>query len=133
MTMVNSDDEGISAFPAGDSIFVWSATISGPSETVYEDCDFNLALKFSNEYPYKPPVVTFTSPIFHPNVDTAGNICLDILKEEWSAAYDVRSILLSIQSLLSSPNVNSPLNNEAALLWSDQTAFRSRVLQVCTD
>lgn len=42
----------------------------------------------------------FTSPCYHPNVDMTGNICLDILKEEWSALYDVRAILLSIQSLL---------------------------------
>lgn len=42
----------------------------------------------------------FTSPCFHPNVDLSGNICLDILKQQWSALYDVRAILLSIQSLL---------------------------------
>lgn len=42
----------------------------------------------------------FISPCFHPNVDDKGFICLDILKEKWSALYDVRSILLSIQSLL---------------------------------
>lgn len=46
----------------------------------------------------------FTSPCYHPNVDTSGNICLDILKDEWSALYDVRAILLSIQSLLGGMN-----------------------------
>ena len=45
-------------------------------------------------------MVRFTSPCFHPNVDKHGNICLDILKENWSALYEVRTILLSIQSLL---------------------------------
>ena len=68
-------------------------------------------------YPYQSPTVKFTTPCFHPNVDSHGNICLDILKEKWSALYEVlyenavnsfsqyeiaqvRTILLSIQSLL---------------------------------
>ncbi|KAL0226769.1 hypothetical protein P9112_014093 [Eukaryota sp. TZLM1-RC] len=128
MNIVSSDDESISAFPSGDSIFSWNGTISGPSGTAYEDMDYTLSLNFPEDYPYKPPVVKFVTPIFHPNVDLQGNICLDILKEEWTAAYDVRTILLSIQSLLGSPNNDSPLNNDAALLWSDQEAFRKRVL-----
>ena len=67
---------------------------------VYEDLVYKLSLEFPSTYPYSPPTVRFVTPCFHPNVDMAGNICLDILKEKWSALYDVRSILLSIQSLL---------------------------------
>jgi len=52
------------------------------------------------EYPFKAPEVKFVTPCYHPNVDQHGNICLDILKEKWSAAYSVRTLLLSIQSLL---------------------------------
>lgn len=52
------------------------------------------------EYPFKAPEVKFITPCYHPNVDQFGNICLDILKEKWSAAYSVRTLLLSIQSLL---------------------------------
>lgn len=48
-------------------------------------------------YPFKAPTVRFETTLFHPNVDVHGNICLDILKEKWSAAYSVRTILLSIQ------------------------------------
>nr|XP_019605285.1 PREDICTED: ubiquitin-conjugating enzyme E2 C isoform X2 [Rhinolophus sinicus] len=53
-----------------------------------------------------------------------GNICLDILKDKWSALYDVRTILLSIQSLLGEPNIDSPLNTHAAELWKNPTAFK---------
>jgi ubiquitin-conjugating enzyme E2 C len=53
-------------------------------------------------------------------VDTHGNICLDILKEKWSAVYNVQTILLSIQSLLGEPNNDSPLNGQAAQLWDNQ-------------
>ena len=67
---------------------------------VYEGIKFKLRMEFSNNYPFVAPSVRFTSPCFHPNVDQQGNICLDILKEKWSASYDVRALLLSIQSLL---------------------------------
>ena len=56
----------------------------------------------------------FETACFHPNVDQYGNICLDILKDKWSAAYSVRTVLLSIQSLLGEPNNDSPLNAYAA-------------------
>ena len=50
------------------------------------------------EYPFKAPAVRFETPCFHPNVDHHGNICLDILKDKWSAAYSVRTVLLSLQA-----------------------------------
>ena len=67
---------------------------------VYEGLRYKLSLEFPSGYPYKAPRVKFVTPCFHPNVDEQGFICLDILKDKWSAQYDVRSILLSIQSLL---------------------------------
>ncbi|XP_075393948.1 leukocyte immunoglobulin-like receptor subfamily A member 6 [Tenrec ecaudatus] len=54
-----------------------------------------------------PPEMKFLTPCYHPKVDTQGNICLDILKDKWSALYDVRTILLSIQSLLGEPNMTA--------------------------
>jgi hypothetical protein len=53
--------------------------------------------------------------MYHPNIDMSGNICLDILKEEWSAVYNVQTILLSIQSMLAEPNPKSPLNAQYIL------------------
>jgi len=50
-------------------------------------------------------------------VDNLGRICLDILKKNWSPALQIKSVLLSIQSLLSEPNPDDPLNNEAAQEW----------------
>jgi len=67
---------------------------------VYDGLSYKLVLEFPSGYPYKAPTVKFETPCYHPNVDGSGNICLDILKEKWSALYDVRTILLSIQSLL---------------------------------
>lgn len=120
--MQTTCNAGISAFPDGDNLFHWVATITGAEGTVYEGLSYKLSLSFPSSYPYSPPVVKFTTPCYHPNVDEQGNICLDILKvsqtslcvapslgqyfshcllqEKWSALYDVRTILLSLQSLL---------------------------------
>lgn len=67
-----------------------------------------------------PPKVRFLTRIYHPNIDRLGRICLDILKDKWSPALQIRTVLLSIQALLSAPNPDDPLNNEAAELWKSQ-------------
>ncbi|XP_075869452.1 ubiquitin-conjugating enzyme E2 C-like isoform X2 [Nelusetta ayraudi] len=100
MTLMMSGDKGISAFPESDNLFKWIGTIEGAQGTVYSGLRYRLSLEFPAGYPYQPPRVKFLTSCFHPNVDNQGFICLDILKDKWSALYDVRSILLSIQSLL---------------------------------
>ena len=66
----------------------------------------------------------FVTACFHPNVDTAGNICLDILKDKWSAAFSVRTVLMSLQTLLGDPNNDSPLNSYAAQLWESAEEYK---------
>ncbi|XP_037284335.1 ubiquitin-conjugating enzyme E2 C isoform X2 [Rhipicephalus microplus] len=123
------DDKSISAFPDGDNLFRWIGTIHGPQGTVYENLVYRLRLEFPSCYPYESPLVTFETPCFHPNVDAQGNICLDILREKWTALLDVRTVLLSIQSLLAEPNVSSPLNGYAAELWSNQVLYKKVLLE----
>ncbi|CAL9171742.1 unnamed protein product [Musa hybrid cultivar] len=127
MSLMMCGDPGISAFPEGDNIFCWKGTITGSKETVYEGMIYKLSFSFPTDYPFKPPKVKFETACFHPNVDIYGNICLDILQDKWSSAYDVRTILLSIQSLLGEPNNESPLNTQAAALWVNQEEFRKMV------
>eukprot|EP00270_Netrium_digitus_P003536 TRINITY_DN14118_c0_g1_i1.p1 TRINITY_DN14118_c0_g1~~TRINITY_DN14118_c0_g1_i1.p1 ORF type:complete len:172 (-),score=19.05 TRINITY_DN14118_c0_g1_i1:187-702(-) len=129
MALMRSGDPGVSAFPEGDNIMHWVGNIKGSHGTVFEGLSFRLSLRFPPDYPFKPPVVKFETFCFHPNVDVQGNICLDILKDKWSSAYDVRSILLSIQSLLGEPNNDSPLNAQAAALWPHQREYRDILLK----
>jgi ubiquitin-conjugating enzyme E2 C len=144
---------GISAFPSDENMTTWTATVAGPSETPYANLTFKLSMEFGGNYPYSPPTVLFKTPIYHPNVDFSGRICLDILKDKWSAGMSVSSVLLSLQSLLGEPNkyvyapvragiavtlesnqrliVNSssPLNGQAAELWDkDMAEFKKHVL-----
>ncbi|KAK2166803.1 hypothetical protein LSH36_35g07015 [Paralvinella palmiformis] len=126
-TLMMCGDKGISAFPEGDNLFRWKATIQGPSGTVYEGLLYKLVMEFPSSYPYTAPTVKFETPCYHPNVDQHGNICLDILKEKWSAMYDVKTLLLSLQSLLGDPNIESPLNIHAAELWDSQVLYKKIV------
>jgi len=57
--------------------------------------------------------------IYHPNIDKLGRICLDILKDKWSPALQIRTVLLSIQALLSAPNPDDPLANDVAEQWKN--------------
>lgn len=127
MSLMMAKLSGISAFPESDNMLSWVGTIEGATGTVYEGLKYKLSLKFPDNYPFKAPTITFATPCWHPNVDDRGNICLDILKEEWSAIYNVQTILLSLQTLLGDPNINSPLNGQAAQLWEDQKEYK-RVL-----
>ncbi|VDL18923.1 unnamed protein product [Hymenolepis diminuta] len=128
MELMTSGEKGISGFPLDDNILKWTATIHGPEKSVYEGQVYKLLLEFPPEYPFKPPIVHFESRCYHPNIDHQGNICLDILKTEWSALYTVKTILLSIRSLLNEPNNKSPLNGEAAKLWPDEKKFKEAML-----
>ncbi|KAF4361891.1 hypothetical protein F8388_023374 [Cannabis sativa] len=125
--MMSGGDLGVSAFPEGESIFSWIGTIEGGKGTMYEGLSYKLSLRFPVDYPFKPPIVKFETMCFHPNVDQFGNICLDILQDKWSSAYDCRTILLSIQSLLGEPNPESPLNSYAAALLSNKEDYRKMV------
>ncbi|OJJ59640.1 hypothetical protein ASPSYDRAFT_200395 [Aspergillus sydowii CBS 593.65] len=130
MQLMVSPSPGISAFPDADgNLLSWIATITGPSETPYEGLTFKLSFSFPNNYPYSPPTVLFKTPIYHPNVDFSGRICLDILRDKWSAVYNVQNVLLSLQSLLGEPNNASPLNAQAAELWdTNQEEYKRHVL-----
>jgi len=61
----------------------------GPVDTPYHGGIFNLEVAFPSDYPFKPPKVKFVTRVFHPNVNTNGDICLDILRDNWSPALTI--------------------------------------------
>ena len=105
-----------SAGPIGDDLYKWQATLMGPEGTPYEGGVFLLSINFSEDYPFKPPKVSFITKIYHCNIRSDGAICLDILKEQWSPALTISKVLLSICSLLDEPNPDDPLVPDIAEL-----------------
>ena len=95
----NDANANISAGPVDDdNIFAWSATMIGPKDSPYEDGIFLLKINFPNNYPFKPPQITFDTKIFHPNISSSGSICLDILQNHF-----VPHIVGSLRMITASP------------------------------
>ena len=105
----NDPPVNCSAGPDNDDIFNWSATVMGPQGSPYEGGIFYLNIVFPQNYPFKPPKITFVTKVYHPNINSSGGICLDILKDQWSPALTIDKVLLSICSLLTNPNPDDPL------------------------
>ncbi|XP_020521288.1 ubiquitin-conjugating enzyme E2 7 isoform X2 [Amborella trichopoda] len=138
----------VDGFSAGlvddDNIFEWNVTITGPPDTIYEGGCFNAIMSFPYNYPNSPPSVRFTSELWHPNVYPDGRVCISILhspgddpngyelaSERWSPVHTVETILLSIISMLSSPNDESPANIDAAKEWRDhRDEFKRKVSRI---
>lgn len=123
----------MSAAPTKDDIMKWTAIMFGPEGTIWEGGTFQLEVTFTEEFPTKPPHVRFLNPMFHPNIYANGEICLDILQNQWSPIYDIAAILTSIQSLLCDPNPNSPANSEAARLWNENRREYNRRVTQCVE
>lgn len=118
-----------------ENLFEWEVALFGPPETLYEGGYFKVLVKFPPDYPYSPPTVRFISKVWHPNVYENGDLCISILHppiddpqsgelpcERWNPTQNVRTILLSVVSLLNEPNTYSPANVDASVMfrrWKD--------------
>ena len=96
------------------SLRYFKIQVGGPPGTSYEGGIFHLELFLPENYPMEPPKVRFLTKIYHPNIDKLGRICLDILKDKWTPALQIRTVLISIQALLSCPNPDDPLDESVA-------------------
>merc|ERR1719401_1147364 len=105
---------GISASPSETNLRYFNVMILGPVQSPYEGGAYKLELFLPEEYPMAAPKVRFLTKIYHPNIDKLGRICLDILKDKWSPALQIRTVLLSIQALLSAPEPSDPLDTTVA-------------------
>lgn len=89
----------------------------GPPDTPYEGGTYEVDIKIPSEYPFRPPVMKFVTKIWHPNVSSqTGAICLDTLSSQWSPVLTIKSALISLQSLLSTPEPKDPQDAEVATM-----------------
>jgi len=112
-----SETGGITAVPHKDNLRYFDVIVAGPLGSPYEGGIFKLELFLPEDYPMSPPKVRFLTKIYHPNISETGAICLDILRNHWSPALTIGNVLLSISSLLTDPNPDSPLEPEIARLY----------------
>ncbi|KAI5070354.1 hypothetical protein GOP47_0014697 [Adiantum capillus-veneris] len=100
---------GVSIQILGSSLSHMQGTIEGPSGTPYEGGVFTIDIQLPSAYPFEPPKMQFITRVWHPNISSQnGAICLDILKDQWSPALTLKTALLSLQALLSTPEPGDP-------------------------
>lgn len=114
---------GCSAGPVGEDLYNWEGVIFGPPDSPYSGGVYKLSIRFPTDYPFKHPHIQFKTRIYHPNINSAGGICLDILKNQWSPALTIGKVLLSILSLLTDPNPDDPLVPDIAGLYKNNRAL----------
>ncbi|CAB3407945.1 unnamed protein product [Caenorhabditis bovis] len=122
--------EGFTIDANEDNLFVWTVGIYGPPKTLYQGGYFKASIRFPSNYPYSPPSMKFLTKVWHPNVYENGDLCISILHapiddpqsgelpcERWNPTQSVRTILLSVISLLNEPNTSSPANVDASVSY----------------
>jgi ubiquitin-conjugating enzyme E2 M len=99
-----------------------------PDEGFYKGGKFVFSFKVSQNYPHEPPKVKCETRVYHPNIDLEGNVCLNILREDWKPVLTINSIVYGLQYLFLEPNPEDPLNKEAAeVLQSNRRLFEQNV------
>ena len=128
-----------------NDLFKWLVLIEGPEGTIYEGGVFQATMVFPQTYPNNPPKMRFTTPMWHPNIYKNGEVCVSILhepvfdefnemekmEEKWRPILGVREVLLSVISMLCSPNLESNANVDASIQYrNDREGFNKKVRQM---
>eukprot|EP00753_Platysulcus_tardus_P019630 PLAT7376.1.p1 GENE.PLAT7376.1~~PLAT7376.1.p1 ORF type:complete len:148 (-),score=63.59 PLAT7376.1:172-615(-) len=107
--------EWATAGPVDDDLMKWDAMLVGPEGSPYAGGVFSVDITFPAEYPFKPPSVQFKTRIYHPNIKTSsGEICADILSENWGPTLNVMYVLNALRQMLEEPHPDNPLESEIA-------------------
>jgi ubiquitin-protein ligase len=83
-----------------------------PKSDIYNQAAFQIEIKLPTEYPFKAPEVFFNKPIYHPNVDDKGEICVDILNADggFKPRTSLTDIVKAVVDRIDNPNIDHALN-----------------------
>jgi ubiquitin-protein ligase len=83
-----------------------------PNSDIYNQAGFQIEIKLTPEYPFKPPELRFITPIYHPSVDKDGKICVDIINgsEQYNPTTPLLKIVKAIVDLIDNPQIDHSLN-----------------------
>lgn len=109
------------------------AIITGPEGTPFHRGKFRMKLILSHDYPNAPPRGYFLTKIYHPNVASNGDICVNTLKKDWAPTTTLKHVLQVIRCLLIVPFPESSLNDEAGKLFMDSYDEFARRARLMTD
>jgi ubiquitin-conjugating enzyme E2 D/E len=101
----------------------WQLALFGPDDSPYFGGTYLLKIVVPDEYPFRPPVVTFETKIYHPNINHKGEICLEILSDGWKASKSMIDAIREISKLLSKPNPDDPMAIEVAKVFLKDRAL----------
>ena len=114
-------------FPDPSDLFNFTLTIR-PKEGFYQAGAFSFKVEINHNFPMEPPKIKCLNKIYHPNIDLQGNVCLNILREDWTPVLNLNSVFIGLNFLFLEPNPNDPLNKDAAnVLVRNKNAFARSV------
>lgn len=114
-------------FPNPDDILNFTLSLQ-PDEGLYKSGLFTFSFAIPSTFPHEPPKVKCQQKIYHPNIDLEGNVCLNILREDWKPVLNLNAVIVGLQFLFLEPNASDPLNKEAANdLQTDRDRFKRNV------
>ena len=83
-------------FPNPDDTLNFTLTID-PDEGMYKHGTFHFAFAINQNFPHDPPKVKCQQKIYHPNIDLEGNVCLNILREDWKPVLNLNAVIVGLQ------------------------------------
>eukprot|EP00127_Corallochytrium_limacisporum_P005286 Clim_evm17s202 gene=Clim_evmTU17s202 len=111
------------------NILHWEGLLC-PTEKPHDKVAYRIKIDFPTEYPFKPPKVVFQTPVYHPNIDASGNICLDVLKPEaWKPATKVQQVIERLNQLMCEPNFQDVLVADIGQLYQQDKAKYQKQLE----
>lgn len=124
--------EGIKVVVSDDGFSTIFADIEGPAGTPYENGVFRMKLLLSHDFPQSPPKGYFMTKIFHPNISTSGEICVNTLKKDWNPSLGLRHVLIVVRCLLIEPFPESALNEQAGKMLLEDYEEYARLARLYT-